>query len=127
MLLRSLLDRSILAALFTVLAVIGCGDDSGDDDSVDAAIFDARLGADSNEMLPDGGQVTLCGVDENPIECQSEGEICTITNNAIVACAPADFDSCSGSARNCANCGQVCGGLICDDGPADNIVLCSDE
>ena len=108
-----------IAALGAVL-VAACGDD---DSSVpDAQTADARIGADSSEILADAGEVTECGESPNRVDCDRVVEICVLTDvggSLQPSCEPCDQEG-----RDCASCGALCGALTCADSPDDNTIEC---
>jgi hypothetical protein len=67
--------RPLALAFFSLVLQAACGDDGGGP-SVDAAVFDARIGADADEILPDAGPTLTCGTGELAEECDLTTSVC---------------------------------------------------
>lgn len=113
-----------LALACTLLLLLGC--DDSETPSPDAATYDAALGADSGEILPDAAITTLCGAGKDEVECDFNTEICVnedLGGTILSECQPRPTGC---DARNCASCSELCVAPsdTCDDSTADNTISC---
>lgn len=111
-------------AALTLLLLTSCSD-SGSPNQ-DAAIYDAALGSDSSEILPDAAATTICGTEKDSIECLTDSEICVnedLGGTLLFTCEPLPIGC---DVRDCASCDALCEvpADTCDDNEADNSITC---
>ena len=119
--LRALAPAVVVALCWTA----ACG---GGGPPTDGGLPDSALGADSGEILPDGGATTDCGVEGDMQQCDRATEICVESElgaGRTYQCEPLP-DGCDAD-RTCGACSSVCASPAdtCDDTGADNTLLCS--
>jgi len=115
------LIRILGIAALSALLTTACGDDDGGD-VPDAAIADARLGADSSDMENDAGNVTACGEVPDQLECATATELCILTDTG--GSLQPSCEVCDQDTRDCASCGSLCAGLTCADRNEANTIEC---
>jgi len=113
----------VSAALFLLL-LTSCSDT--DAPVPDATIFDAALGSDASEILPDAAAITRCGVGKNTLECLADSEICVnedLGGTVLSTCEPRPTGC---DVRDCASCDVLCQAPAdtCDDDEAENSISC---
>lgn len=111
-------------AALTILLLTSCSDSDAPDP--DATIYDAALGADSSEILPDAAATTICGIGKQAIECLADSEICVnedLGGTVLSTCEPLPTGC---NARDCASCDGLCVAPAdtCDDDEAENSITC---
>lgn len=116
--------RPALALSAALLLFPACSDT--ETPAPDAASYDAALGSDASEILPDAAATTLCGMGKDEIECLADSEICVnedLGGTIISTCValPIGCDS-----RDCASCSSLCEepADTCDDDEQENSIRC---
>ena len=112
------------ALVLSILLLTSC------DDTVsrppDAASYDAALGSDASEILPDAAATTLCGAGKDEVECDLATEICVnedLGGTILSACQPRPTGC---VASDCASCDVLCESPAdtCDESADDNTISC---
>ncbi len=113
-----------IALALTLLLFSSCSD-SGTP-SPDAAIYDAALGFDASEVLPDAAPTSVCGTGKDATQCRVDTEICItedLGGTVLSSCEPLP-EGCD--ARDCASCAALCESPAdtCDDVAEENSIRC---
>ncbi|MCP4445310.1 MAG: hypothetical protein GY811_08200 [Myxococcales bacterium] len=113
-----------LSLALCILLLASCSDTASP--PPDARAYDAALGFDASEVLPDAAATTVCGTGKDAIECLQGLEICVkedLGGPIIPACLPLPTGC---DVRDCASCGALCEAPTdtCDDDTDDNSISC---
>lgn len=122
---RAAIVGSMRVALALSLLLLTSCDDTGSPDP-DATSYDAALGSDASEVLPDAAATTLCGAGKDEVECDLATEICVnedLGGTILSACQPRPSGCVT---RDCASCESLCEAPAdtCDDSADDNTISC---
>ncbi len=114
-----------LLCLVSLYFIASCSNDDVVDPQLDAASYDAALGADSGEVLPDAAATSTCASGDSVDFCEIDNEICMesdLGGTLLAECQPLPV-GCD-ETRDCAHCASLCGDLTCEDSSTDNAITC---